>query len=217
MTPPALRALFPSASYVADTVPRLVDEELFETEREYIRTSVPKRRAEFGAARLLAREGFRAMGVPPVALVPAADGPPSWPAGVVGSITHTAGYCAVVLGRSPPVRSLGLDVETLQELEAGLVDSILTPAERAWVRAQPRERQADLAIVFFSAKEAYYKCQYPISRTFLEFGDVTLDVLFEQGRFTATASPPGLPRDVARLDGRFAFEGGRVLCGVELV
>jgi 4'-phosphopantetheinyl transferase EntD len=216
VTPSALRALFPSASYIADAVPRLVDDELFESEREYIRRSVPKRRAEFGAARLLAREGFRAMGVRPIALVPGTDGVPSWPAGVVGSITHTAGYCAVVLGRSPPVRSLGLDVETLQELAAGIVDSIVTPPERAWLRAQPQSRQAALALVFFSAKEAYYKCQYPISRTFLEFGDVTLDVLFEQGRFVATASPPGLPRDVARLEGRFAFEGGRVLCGVEL-
>jgi 4'-phosphopantetheinyl transferase EntD len=216
VTASALRALFSSASYVAETAPRLVDDELFESEREYIRTSVPKRRAEFGAARLLAREGLRAMGAPLVALVPGEGGAPSWPAGVVGSITHTAGYCAVVMGRTPPLRSVGLDVETLQDLEAGIVDSILTPHERRWLDAQPSSRQSELTLVFFSAKEAFYKCQYPITKTFLEFGDVELEISTEDRRFVARASVPGLPPAVACLAGRFAFDEGRVLCGIEL-
>jgi 4'-phosphopantetheinyl transferase EntD len=211
-----LERLFAKASYAAEAEPRLVDEQLFDAEWDYIKNAVPKRRAEFGTARVCARRGFAAMGLPPFAVVPGGDGAPVWPPGVVGSISHTAGYCAVVLGRDSLVRSVGLDVETLQELEPGLADAILTPAERAWVGAQPRSRQADLLIAFFSAKEAYYKCQYPLTRAFLEFGDVELELLPDLGRFIATARVPGFPRDVARLEGTFAFEDGRVLCGVEL-
>ena len=214
---PALESLFARATYTADAEPRLVDGQLFDAEWEHIKNAVPKRRAEFGTARLCARRGLAAMGIAPAAILPGDDGCPAWPRGVVGSISHTADYCAVVLSRDPPVRSVGLDVETLQELEPGVLESILTPVERAWMRAQPQALQADLAVVFFSAKEAYYKCQYPITRTFLEFGDVELELYPDAGRFVAKATRPGLPPDVARLEGRFAFEGGRVFCGVELV
>jgi 4'-phosphopantetheinyl transferase EntD len=217
VTGSVLASLFERAAYTAEEVPRLVDDQLFASERAYIENAVPKRRAEFGTARLCARRGFGALGVPPAAIVPDDDGAPRWPAGVVGSITHTAGYCAVVLSRDPPVRSVGLDVETLQDLEAGLVDSILTTRERRWLDAQPQSRQADLSVVFFSAKEAFYKCQYPITRTFLEFGDVELELSPDERRFVARASVPGLPPAVACLAGKFAFDEGRVLCAVELL
>jgi 4'-phosphopantetheinyl transferase EntD len=216
VTRAALASLFANASYLAEAAPRLVDEQLLPAERAFIEGAVPRRRAEFGTARRCARDGFAAMGIPPTALVPGDQGEVRWPPGVVGSISHTADYCAVVLCRSPPVRSVGLDVETVQDLEPGMIDLILTPAEQAWVRAQPPARQRDLTLVFFSAKEAYYKCQYPISKTFLEFGEVELEVFPEAGRFVARALRVDLPRDVLRLEGRFALEAGRIFAAVEL-
>ncbi len=213
----ALETLFRSVSFIAEAEPGQVDDELYPEEREYLRNAIPKRRAEFGTARLWARRGLAAMGVPPVALLPGEDGAPTWPPGVVGSITHTSGYCAVALARDPPVRSMGLDVETLREVESGVADSILTPRERAWLRDQPQGQQADLVLLFFSAKEAYYKCQYPVTRRLLDFVDVELEVPLSLGRFLARVTRPGWPQSVARLEGKFAFEGGRVFCGVELL
>jgi 4'-phosphopantetheinyl transferase EntD len=216
----ALETLFRSASFIAEAVPEEADDDLYPEEREYVRSAVPKRRAEFGTARSCARRGLAAMGFPPVVLPPGEDGAPRWPPGVVGSITHTSGYCAVVLARDPPVHSVGLDVETLRQLEPGVADLILTPREHQWVRDQrdqPHCHQADLVLLFFSAKEAYYKCQYPVTRRSLDFIDVELDVLPDLGRFVARVTKSDWPPSVARLEGKFAFEGGRVLCGVELL
>jgi 4'-phosphopantetheinyl transferase EntD len=224
----ALETLFPGASYIAEAEARLVDDQLLPEEWAFIQGAVPRRRAEFGTARVCARRGFAALGLPPAAIVPVDQGMPTWPRGVAGSISHAsrqaranpddpAGtHCAVVLYRSPPVRAVGLDVEIVQELEPGLLDLILTSNERAWLRSQAPGLAASLPLVFFSAKEAYYKCQFPVSRTFLDFSEVELEIFADAGRFVAHARRPGLPRDVARLEGRYAFEGGRLLSGVVL-
>jgi 4'-phosphopantetheinyl transferase EntD len=215
-----LRGLFPHATFVAEDVPRLADDELYPEERDHVRGAVASRRAEFATARLCARRGLAAMGVAPVPLVPAGDRAPTWPDGVVGSISHTREYCAVVLGRRPPLLSLGLDVETVRDLEDGVVDLILTERERAWLRSRdrPSPRSApEEMLLFFSAKEAFYKCQYPLTHRLLGFQDVELDLPPRDGRFSVTVQKPDFPEIVARLEGRFAYEGGRVLCGVELL
>ena len=209
-----LTNLFSASAVVVDAPIALVDDQLLPEEWAYIRHAVPNRRAEFGTARVCARKGLEVMGYPISALVPRADRTPTWPPGVVGSISHTDGYSAVVLHRSPPVRSLGLDVETLQRLDDPLLGMILTPSERTWLASRPRGCRDDLAMLFFSAKEAYYKCQYPLSTTFLDFQDVELEIDLSCNRFDAHAKKL-LAGSGARLAGRFAFDSGRVLCGVE--
>jgi 4'-phosphopantetheinyl transferase EntD len=224
----AIRRLFGGAHVVAESVPREFDGELFPEEQEYIRGAALKRRAEFGTARVCARTALAAMGVPATALVPRSDRSPTWPMGIVGSITHTGGYCAVVVDRGPPLLSVGLDAEELRVLEPGVASSILTPREQSWLSAQAPASRDDLVILFFSAKEAYYKCQYPITGRFLEFGDVEVEIASGLGRYEArvrhprSASPVSpasrvslAPASLARLEGRFAYDGGRVLCGIE--
>ena len=211
-----LRTLFRSDAVTFEATPTLVNHQLLPEEREYIAKAVPKRRAEFGTARIGARRGLAAMGVAPTALVPAPDRSPVWPLGVVGSITHTREYCAVVLHRSPPMRSVGLDAEVLRPLDRDLSELIVSPAERRWIDARRDVAADDLMVLFFSAKEAYYKCQYPISKTMLDFHDVRIDVNLAAHRFQASAVRSGLPTCVARLEGRYAFDQGMVLCGVEL-
>jgi 4'-phosphopantetheinyl transferase EntD len=235
----ALEALFQGAVYTAAAEPRLVDAELLPEEWAHIQGAVAKRRAEFGTARLCARRGLTQMGVAPIALVPGIGGYPTWPPSIVGSIAHTDGYCAVALAYDPPVRAIGLDVETLRHLEPGVTDAILLPREREWLEAHsrvgaaapeagtgpadplntglgPADPRDALAILFFSAKEAYYKCQYPLTRRVLDFVDVEVDLAMGDGRFVARVRKPSWPVAFAEVGGRFAFENGRVLCGVEL-
>jgi len=215
-----LSALVPHARFVAESVPRLADEaDLYPDEIAHIRAAVAQRRAEFATARVCARRGLAAMGIAPVSLVPAADRAPAWPDGVVGSITHTRDYCAVALGRCPPVRSMGIDVETIRELEEGVADLILTDRERAWLHSpEPRARPlVEDSLLVFSAKEAFYKCQFPLTHRLLEFRDVEIELPPRDGRFSVTVLKRDWPKDLARLDGRFAFDSGRVLCGVELL
>lgn len=192
------------------------DDGLFLEERAHVQAAVAKRRAEFATARILARKALAALGAPSVALVPGPDRAPVWPPGFTGSISHCTDYCAVAVARSRDVASLGLDVEDLRELDPSMHDLVLTPAERNWLRAQPAALQPMLPIVIFSAKEAYYKCQYPITRGFLDFQDVELGLAWATGTFEARVLKQGWPAAVARLDGRFLIAEGRVGCGVAL-
>ncbi|MGY3453343.1 4'-phosphopantetheinyl transferase family protein [Bradyrhizobium sp. USDA 4353] len=189
---------------------------LFPEERAFIQAAVPKRRAEFATARILARRALGALGAAPIPLVPGPDRAPTWPPGYTGSISHCDNYCAVVVARSRDVVSLGLDVENRRELDRAMQDLVLTPTERKWAAAQPEAHRPMLPILIFSAKEAYYKCQYPVTRGFLDFQDVELAIDWTSGTYMVRVLKPAWPAAVACLSGRFLIDDDRVGCGVEL-
>jgi len=124
--------------------------------------------------------------------------------------------CGVAVARSELVQSVGLDVEQDRQLDPALVESVCTPSE--WRALAVRGRPHQDAIVYFSAKEAFYKCQFPLTRVFLGFHDVELTVDFESGTFRARVLLP-LPRRPSGLEaarGRFLRRHALVLCGFEL-
>jgi len=208
------RALFTSPVVLVEAVARDVDHLLFAEELEHVKRAVAKRRQEFGTARVCARKALAALGVAPVPLVPGADRAPVWPPGIVGSIAHTHRLCAVVVGRSPPLRGLGIDVEQVRSLPTAVISTILTTGEASFVNSFPAANRDLLIILHFSAKEAYYKCQYAVARSFLGFQDVAVDIDFEAHRFLARRLVTG-PALLERLPGRFVLRDGTVICGVE--
>lgn len=213
-----LSSLFGPDAYVAEGAARSVDDELYPEELDAIRNAVPSRRAEFGTARVLARQALERAGFAPVPIRCRGDRLPIWPPGAVGSITHTQGHCAVVVGKRPPLRSLGLDIEVLGRIDAELPALILTPSEHAWLHGQDAQLRDRVVITLFCAKEAFYKCQYALTAEFLEFGEV--EVTFGEGnRFVARILEPSaraLKAATALLEGKFGYDSGRVLCGVEV-
>jgi 4'-phosphopantetheinyl transferase EntD len=97
---------------------------------------------------------------------------------------------------------------------------ILTARERAWLASRPPQRQNDLALTVFCAKEAFYKCQYPVTGAFLEFSDVEVDIEVDVEASAGTFEAWVLDRvatETARLRGQILYEGGRVACGVTLL
>jgi 4'-phosphopantetheinyl transferase EntD len=109
------------------------------------------------------------------ALLPQSDRQPSWPASLVGSITHTAGLCAAVAARRTSFAGLGVDSEVVGEVSPELWPKICATREIAWLRTLPAAEQAPAATLIFAAKEAFYKCQYPVTGEFLDFHDVLFD------------------------------------------
>jgi 4'-phosphopantetheinyl transferase EntD len=204
-----LAQLFTESCVVEEAVPRLYDAELFPEERASLANSVEKRRAEFGTARVCARRALGRLGFEPMPLVPKKDRSPVWPAGVVGSITHTRGYCAVVVAPDSALISLGVDAEQDKVLTPDLIEMICTPRERVQLRGHD-------AVVYFAAKEAFYKCQYPLTQQFLGFQDVELELDLSSGTFSARIIKPELdkPQWLAQLRGRFLREHGLVLCAM---
>ncbi|MET0795278.1 MAG: 4'-phosphopantetheinyl transferase superfamily protein [Polyangiaceae bacterium] len=170
-----LASFFEQQVSVEVAPPQLQLEQLFPEERRYISAAVPKRQAEFATARVCARRALARLGVAPCSLLPGADRAPSWPDGIVGSIAHTQRVCAVAVAHRGQLSGVGIDVEDSRPLEPDLEYLVCTAAEIRWLdrRGEERGRWAKL---IFSAKEAFYKYQYPKSQLVLDFRDVELDI-----------------------------------------
>lgn len=166
--------------------------DLFPEERRVVEHAVISRVREFATGRLLARQLLRRLGYSDMPLLPGADRCPVWPAGATGSISHTSDLCVVAVALTSEATAIGIDVEPFAPLESELFPLVFVESESRWLAAQPSSQQPFLARALFSAKECYYKCQYPLTRRVLEFRDVEARVSVRRGTFTARriGSPP---------------------------
>lgn len=138
-------------------------------EEPLIAKSVTKRRNEFITVRYCARVALNRLGQPPVPILKGEKGEPCWPDGIVGSLTHTAGFRGAVVGRGADVRSVGIDAEPHDALPPGVLEAVSLPAERAELTALPAGAYWDR--ILFCAKEATYKAWFPLTRRWLGFED----------------------------------------------
>jgi 4'-phosphopantetheinyl transferase EntD len=193
-------------------------------EEPLIARSVAKRRNEFITVRHCARLALGELGFPPVPILKGDKGEPCWPDGVVGSLTHCAGYRGAVVGRGAVVRSVGVDAEPHDVLPDGVFDAVSLEAER-------REIEAMAALsagvhwdrILFCAKEATYKAWFPLTKRWLGFEDahITFDIDSSGSAGTlesvilidgATLSGPPL----TSLAGRWSVERDLVLTAIVL-
>lgn len=137
---------------------------------EALHGAVPKRQCEYLAGRICAALALRAAGLPEVLGLQGRA--PVWPAGAVGSISHSDSRVVAAVSRDHA--ALGVDCETImQEDQArALAPMILTPGEAA-LRPDSLGFAAFLTLVF-SAKEALYKAISARQARMLEFHDVLL-------------------------------------------
>lgn len=135
-----------------------------------------KRQSEYLAGRLCARQALRQL--TGTATVPAcgADRAPQWPAGTVGSITHSAGWAAAVVGPRTRYQGLGLDAERLLSSARAqrLATEILSPGERLQAATLDPEAHALLVSLTFSLKESLFKALYPLVQRRFYFQDAEL-------------------------------------------
>lgn len=150
-------------------------------EEENIGRAVPKRVNEFRMGRAAARSAMTDIGITASAIPSRSDRTPDWPDGLVGSISHCEDMCIATVSKS--LRSIGVDVEQSTDLPAEIWDEILLPEEQRVLASLPRS--GEFAKLVFSAKEAAYKAQYPLSHTLFGFHDLGLEWA-PDGTFTAT-------------------------------
>ncbi|MFR9731233.1 4'-phosphopantetheinyl transferase family protein [Saccharopolyspora sp. MS10] len=158
---------------------------LFPEEEAVIARAVDKRRREFTTARHCARAALAEIGIAAAPLLPGERGAPGWPSGVVGSMTHCAGYRAAVVGLADAVLTTGIDAEPHEPLPDGVLGAVTLDGERARIEEL---LAADPSVhwdrILFSAKESVYKAWFPIAREWLGFEDADL-TLHRDGTFTA--------------------------------
>lgn len=128
-------------------------------------TARSRRQREFETGRRLAAEALASLGSAEMSVSGGTRGMPIWPAGYTGSISHTRELCAVAVAPAGRVRSIGIDIERAADVDPSLAGLIL--------RDDEDPRAAPLAW-YFSAKEAVFKCQYPVTREDAEFTDARI-------------------------------------------
>lgn len=219
--------LFPETVSCADTRDDVPSGTLFPEEEVHVARSVDKRRREFTAVRACARRAMAGLGLPPVPVLPGRRGAPGWPPGIVGSMTHCAGYRAAVLARAEDFRGLGVDAEPNAPLPPDVLDVVSLPAERGRLNgpaAQAWTATADGGVhgdrLLFSAKESVFKAWYPL--TGIELGFEEADLRFQraadgtpEGTFEARLlrTAPGMPEV---FEGRWLVREGLVVTAVAL-
>jgi 4'-phosphopantetheinyl transferase EntD len=139
---------------------------------------------------------------------------PLWPPEIVGSITHTAGFAAAVVARRGEVEALGIDCEIIASVDAELWERICTPTEREHLAQLPQAQAQRQAASIFAAKEAFYKCQFPVSRKWVGIEDVTIEVSAGTFRVIPEIRLPVADEWVGSLVGRYEFREAWVVAGV---
>jgi 4'-phosphopantetheinyl transferase EntD len=114
----SLIATLVPATASAETFSDVPESTMFSDEAAAVAGAGAERRREFGTVRWCARKALRQLGVPAVPILPDGDRAPRWPVGVVGSLTHCAGYRAAVVARSGELRGVGIDAEPHAALPA---------------------------------------------------------------------------------------------------
>lgn len=209
--------LFPGGVAAAEVHGRVAVDSLLPAERACVARAASSRAEDFAAGRLCAHEVLRALGLPRRPLVARQDRVPVWPPGAIGAISHTGDYCVAVAARTTDLLSLGIDAERIDRIQSRLWPRLLRTEEMDALRQLSPSRQARIAAAMFSAKEAFYKCQYPLTRSWLGFHDVAVQVSDDSCDFTITVRAADHPAFcLAPMQGRFALAGALVVAGVAL-
>ncbi len=190
---------------------------LFPEERAAVAGAVEKRRREFSTARWCARQALRRLDMPPTPIVPGRRGAPSWPAAVVGSITHCAGFRAAAVAHQRDLLTLGIDAEPNEPLSPGVFETISTPDERDEHRMLGKFGSVCWDRMLFSIKESVYKAWYPVTHQFLDFAEATVRIDTERRTFHAELhAPPAHVSGVrvAAFTGRWAASEGLLVSAI---
>jgi 4'-phosphopantetheinyl transferase EntD len=192
--------------------------ELFPDEEAAIAKAVDKRRREFTTARACARAALAKLGLPPVPIVPGLRGAPQWPAGVVGSITHCAGYRASAVALARDVVTIGIDAEPHDPLPAGVLGAIAHGEEGARLTALAAARP-DVCWdrMLFCAKESVYKAWFPLTRRWLGFEEASVTIESASQTFSARLLVDGPVVNgvvVTGFDGRWLVRDGLITTAI---
>lgn len=135
----------------------------------------PARQGETAAGRHAARMALGRT----VAIGRDADHAPIWPAGWIGSITHSGPFALAAVLPQGPWQAIGIDIEDR------------TPLDSAVARLVAGGGDGAMAKTVFVAKEAAYKAQFALSRQKMAFDgfDVKFNPSGFEARFTQATGP----------------------------
>lgn len=141
--------------------------------REY---RIRARSNEFSDGRQLAAELLFHLKAPITVVGVGSNREPLWPTGFVGSISHSRQRVAAAVASNSHYRAIGLDIEYI--INAEMLPCLLrTCVSKEELALQPVSAldYAEFFTLCFSAKEAFYKCLFPLCNEFFDFSDVVVE------------------------------------------
>ncbi|QPF94521.1 4'-phosphopantetheinyl transferase family protein [Bradyrhizobium commune] len=213
-----IEKLLPHGVVAVETFEDAPAQQSFPEEESLVANAVETRRREFMTARRCARDALAKLGYAPVPIRAGPRREPLWPAGVVGSITHTTGFRAAAVAHNSVLASIGIDTERSDRLPDGVEESITVAGESEMLAALSRALPAlHWGRLLFSAKESVYKAWYPLTGRWLGFEDARLTI-DPMGTFAAKLLVDGTRTDggppLVELRGRFIVAHGLVATAV---
>lgn len=149
---------------------------LLDAERVLANGVTNSRLRELQAGRSSARCGIQCLGSEQTPILATPVGAPIWPPGLCGSLSHSHQHVAALVARLSCYDSVGVDIEDGRSLGATALAEVAQPDELAAIyRAGLVCDENTAEGIAFSAKEAIFKCQYPVTEDLsLDFLDVRL-------------------------------------------
>lgn len=135
-----------------------------------------KRLADFSTGRYCALKALGQLEIYDAIIPIGEDRAPIWPEGIVGSISHCESLTGAIIAKSSDHISLGLDIEEIGRVTPDLWDLVFTENEKNYLAGLSDEDKLVQSTAIFSIKEAFYKFQYPLTKTFLDFLDVEVEL-----------------------------------------
>jgi len=145
-------------------MPGLFGAELYDTgqalplhpeEARLVAGAAEKRQRDFALGRACAHAALAQLDRDKGPIARTGNGAPLWPAGLVGSITHTPGYAAALVARAADFAGLGVDAELVGGVTRELWPRLFDAGEQDFLMRHPDSARA--ATLLFSAKEACHK------------------------------------------------------------
>ena len=153
--------------------------------------SVESRQAQFFFGRRAAESALFSAGSRSGSVGMLPSRAPKWPAGFVGSISHTDTIAAAVAGPKNSVRSLGIDIERIikKPLFQVFNNLVLHPQELDFLMNNSHLLSKELLYtLIFSAKETFYKWAYPLFEIDMNFQDIIIVDVNSIDRYCVFAS-----------------------------
>jgi 4'-phosphopantetheinyl transferase EntD len=176
-----ITTLFPSTVIIVEA--QDWDGRIYPEEYKFIKAARIKRQRDFIAGRIATRNALRRLNIYNFPILVGKHRNPLFPKNIIGSISHTKDYCAVVISNNKNILSLGFDAETRDsKINDNMMDLICTKNEKIWLK-QSNNYKLYVKIIF-SAKESIYKCYFPIIKEFLDFQDVEISINLVKNNFT---------------------------------
>jgi len=132
------------------------------------------RRYEFERSRLLLRSQTGAK----TSFLPDSENIPGWPPNLCGSITHKNGHVAISTASKSYFHSIGIDTENAVKDISHLQEKICTTTELNLIQSLSKEENVELGsavALIFSAKEALFKCHFPLGKLMFWFHDAEVE------------------------------------------